>query len=449
MNRKKVTGIMLTLLLIGMLTLAFNIQPVKASGTIYIRADGSVEGTDKIQRDGNIYTFTENIYGEIVVERNSIVIDGADYALWWGGTGILLSDRSNITIRNIEIKEFDWGIMLDNSSNNNIYGNNITASNLAGIRGFDGSSNNVTDNVITNNMGSGIGFYGGSHHVIDGNMVANNWGGIESGASNYTIISNNHVVKCWNGIWVSESAFATVSNNVVDEITQFGIGMGIGLRANNSTVTDNVVSSSDMGISLLYSNNNTLVGNRISSNHIGVRLLNSTNNRIFHNNLVNNSRQVYDMSWEDSSIPPSVNTWDDSYPSGGNYWSDYEEKYPEAKERDGSGIWDIPYFIDENNQDNFPLMEPWSPKPLSPVEATQELIETIETWNLSKGIENSLTCKLDTVVLLLVKENIRGSIHKLVVLTNQVEALRGKKLTTEQADYLTAEAQRIIDLIKG
>jgi hypothetical protein len=33
---------MLALLLMGMLTLAFNVQPVKASGTIYVGAYGSV-----------------------------------------------------------------------------------------------------------------------------------------------------------------------------------------------------------------------------------------------------------------------------------------------------------------------------------------------------------------------------------------------------------------------
>jgi len=38
MNRKTVSGIMATLLVISMLTLAFDIQPVKASGTIYIRS---------------------------------------------------------------------------------------------------------------------------------------------------------------------------------------------------------------------------------------------------------------------------------------------------------------------------------------------------------------------------------------------------------------------------
>jgi len=42
---------------------------VKAESTIYIRADGNVEGTDKIQRDGNVYTFTGEILDSIVVEH--------------------------------------------------------------------------------------------------------------------------------------------------------------------------------------------------------------------------------------------------------------------------------------------------------------------------------------------------------------------------------------------
>jgi len=62
-----------------------NTRPVKADGPIYIRADGSVEGTDKIQRDGNVYTFTGNIdvfnpYVHIGVgigvQRDNIIIDG-------------------------------------------------------------------------------------------------------------------------------------------------------------------------------------------------------------------------------------------------------------------------------------------------------------------------------------------------------------------------------------
>jgi len=75
MKGKAVYGAVLTLLSISMLTFTFNIQLVRASGTIYIRPNGKVEGTDKIQRNGNIYTFTDNIYYSIVVERNNIVLN--------------------------------------------------------------------------------------------------------------------------------------------------------------------------------------------------------------------------------------------------------------------------------------------------------------------------------------------------------------------------------------
>ncbi len=43
MSKKIVSVIVLTLLLTSMFTLAFNIQPVRAGGIIYIRADGSIE----------------------------------------------------------------------------------------------------------------------------------------------------------------------------------------------------------------------------------------------------------------------------------------------------------------------------------------------------------------------------------------------------------------------
>jgi hypothetical protein len=32
------------------------------------------------------------------------------------------------------------------------------------------------------------------------------------------------------------------------------------------------------------------------------------------------------------------------------------EKYPDASEINDSGLWDTPYFIDESNQDNYPVI---------------------------------------------------------------------------------------------
>jgi len=88
-------------------------------------------------------------------------------------------------------------------------------------------------------------------------------------------------------------------------------------------------------------------------------------------------------------------------------------------------------------------------KSLEVPERILELIEVIETWNLYKGTENSLTSKLDRAIHLLKRGNENGAIHKLMDFIEEIEARRRKKLTDEQADYLILEAQRIIGLIKG
>jgi parallel beta-helix repeat protein len=127
---------MFILLIIGISLLAFNIKPAKGewTGTVYIRADGSIDPPDApvITFDNVTYTLTGNITSTadaIVIERNSVVIDGNGFTLTgrsvdWPNSGIRVDDGYNVTIKNFNIQNFWSGVYLC-SSNNIISGNNI------------------------------------------------------------------------------------------------------------------------------------------------------------------------------------------------------------------------------------------------------------------------------------------------------------------------------------
>jgi len=86
--------------------------------------------------------------------------------------------------------------------------------------------------------------------------------------------------------------------------------------------------------------------------------------------------------------------------------------------------------------------------PLGVTSFSSRLIRTVEVWSLPGGTEKSLTSKLEAAYHLLNKDNQNAAIGQLTAFMKEVEALREKKLTGEQADHLIAEARRIINLIK-
>lgn len=97
--------VLLALLLGSVFAVGVESYPVQAiGGTIYIRADGSIDPpTTSIETFDNItYTFTDNINDSIVVERNDIVVEGAGFTVQGdgNGTGFILQYNVNVTIKN-------------------------------------------------------------------------------------------------------------------------------------------------------------------------------------------------------------------------------------------------------------------------------------------------------------------------------------------------------------
>jgi len=322
MKNKKTPIIMIALILIGTLTLALEIQKVKADlGIIRIKADGSVEGTDKIQRDGDVYTFTANITGKaIVIQRGGITLDGANKILQGLPTrisvGINLTGRSNVMIKNVKIRKFQYGIKLNNSNNCQLYHNMV----------YDGDEDDVHS--------KGIYLWNSSYNTLFNNTVKRQVGTSEVYHHGIVLEYSNH-----NRIFNCTAA----ENSYPDADDGFGVYL---LYSSYNDVFDNEVSSNHDGIVLSHSSNNSIFYNTIKSNSHGegIGLYYSSYNTIRYNTIESNTKQalVDEYSYN--------NSWDDGYI--GNHWSDYT-----GQDQNGDNIGDTPHPIDENNQDNYPLWE--------------------------------------------------------------------------------------------
>jgi parallel beta-helix repeat protein len=383
---------------VSALTLGVGI--VNAVGTIYIRADGSVDPPSApILRSGDLYKLTGNITSDgnaIRIQRNNMTFDGQGYTVDGpgssGGTGLLLNNTKNVTIQNVNIRSFYLGIRLSWLSNNTIIiGNNITG-HSDGIQIIESSSNTtVSDNILKDNSNSGVWIENSSNNnTISGNSMTNNGYGVMVKQSNYNTVSENGIEGGY-GVAVDQGYSNSVSENNVSG-SPYGImlvnyatyntvsknnvngSIWIGIRlyenAVSNDILDNNVTNSGNGVSLNRAcQNNKITGNDIAFNTIGISINDSPNNQIYHNQIRNNTDQV--------DTDNTANVWDNGYPSGGNYWSDYKARYPNATEIDASGLWNMSYIIDTHNQDNYPIIPELSSFLVLPMFAIPTLLAAI------------------------------------------------------------------------
>ena len=362
--RRVVSSLNVALLFLSLFAFVFAVQLTKAQlgvGKIYINADGSISpSTAPITTADNItYTLTGNVINDsIYVERNGIVVDGTGYAVQgpgynWEGPGppptfegIDLYNVSSVAIKNMKINAFYYGVYIGSSSNVTVSGNNITNS-YGGVLVYESANCTVSTNYVAANNQFGIAIVYSSDNAVSENEITTTslygvW--VESLAnynSSYNSICGNDIVGNDYGVW----AFSYLT-----------------AWQNGNSISRNNIANNNYGVELDTSVGFSLTANNITNNGYGIFFDSSYGNEIYHNNFNNNTQQVN----------AAQNVWDNGYPSGGNYWSDYLARYPNATEIDDSGIWNTPYVIDGGGagSDRYPLMKPYNPEHDTTVKVT-------------------------------------------------------------------------------
>lgn len=242
---------------------------------------------------------TDNHYGLTTSASNGEVIDDNSFSSN-NVTGISIVDSFNETLHNNMLVNNEYGIQLIASSNNRLTENNITLNNNYGIYLFNSNNSRFSSNELSSNKDSGIWLSQSAGNLFEHNDVH---------------------LNARFGVYLSNSTANIISRNDISENEQFG------LRCD-------------------YSDLNEILGNIFYKNLIrGTILFYSNNSMIFHNNFVNNTQSLASVN--------SKSLFDNDME--GNYWSDYN-----GTDENQDGIGDLPYIVDLDNQDNYPLMGRYS-----------------------------------------------------------------------------------------
>ena len=259
------------------------------------------------------------------------------------------------------------------------------------------STNNIFQGDISINPHGVINPYTASIQIKDDIYVVTSDinGTITINANGIILDGNGHTITV-PSVFSSGITINDASNCVIANFTITGGQYGINVYGTQNVIADNSISSVNNGVYsldeptgaiILSGSSNNVSGNTIDNCLVGINFLggipnencsynlitantltdcsiamlfyDSSNNTIYHNNFILNKNLVDDSGLGDYPQVISFNVWDNGFPSGGNFWSDYQSKHPHAQMIDDSGIGNVSYVINSQNKDNYPLLSPF------------------------------------------------------------------------------------------
>lgn len=322
-----------------------------------INADGTLDGHVILVDAG---TYFENVVVNkslslVGESRETTIIDGEN-------KGIVVNVTANsvviahFTVRNSGAYYPNSSICLCGTDFTSVTDNVIEQSNY-GILLLSSYNTTINGNQIADNLSHGIVMNSSCNSTVNGNnLTRNDAEAFNLFQSNRNFISENNVSTNAAAVWMDGSFYNVFSNNRMHNCTVSFLPVIALANSEGNWFVENDINNFDnsgTGFALYSSNESFIIENNIENCDYGLYLSSSNHNRIYHNNIVNNVHQayIYEASAE--------NSWDDGYPSGGNYWSEYvgaDYFQGSAQNISGSdGIGEAEYSIGVDNTDRYPL----------------------------------------------------------------------------------------------
>ena len=352
MLRLPISAMFLILLLTCFCLSSVSVRPVKSlSITIIVPNDyPTIQGAINNANNGDLIFVRSGVYPEEITVNKTVSLIGQDKETTIidasGKVSGITITFDNVTLSGFTVQNSGWNGILVQSSYCFLSNNTLIESNEEGIF-LDGRTAHVFGNTITDNL-----------------VLKSGDCGILVWAATNNYIDFNTVEEAFFGIFLYLDATCNqIGQNIISNNSDAGVVLDI-CGPNNRVVSNNITNNGrivftiwNAGIALNVCSENQIVSNYISNNQKGILQNTQTNNNlIYHNSFVDNKIQVDNPTL-------SNDIWDDGYPDGGNYWSDYagldEKRGPYQNLTGTDGIGDTPYAIDGNDMDHYPLMRPY------------------------------------------------------------------------------------------
>jgi parallel beta-helix repeat protein len=289
--------------------------------------------------------------------------------------GMLLESCSNVTVsccvlagnRIGAVLEASWNTTIADSDlhGNEVYGMALTCPGSGRDSNISIVGNSISDNGDRGIICEGL---GGTGVSISRNRITEDSSGIHIHWLHDSVVSWNVIANLHGGIGIEIacSSNVTVSDNTIrcEVLTGEGIGLFEGMGGRYIYVVGNNISGWNAGIAVSFVSeilSATIVSNSIAGNYQGVHMYGGISVVMGNSFLDNEIHAVvsYFPSWVSGQTTVK---WNGTYPTGGNYWDNYTgvDQYSGSLQTESGedGIGDIPFVIDGNNTDFYPLMQP-------------------------------------------------------------------------------------------